>query len=307
MYEYQCCYECYHPKSAQCADFGNEKQGGRNHINHICLIVFFFFFFFLYNFNNTSSNLYILCILFLLTLNVHSKLYPISTKNWCSWSCNTVTCKINVLSRMFEFPVSISRDRWWGSTLLSKWHSDVLLSASDWPPFYQPSTLADASWYVNVILEHCWNFNSAVHPPSIHRHWRNGVFAIISSHHPVPVALPVAFYHSADVFVAVTASTSCADHRLRQFVTASFEVVTLQNCNYEPLRCGFRSLDIQWQSALPIEARRNHRTINQMLWSSHKDINGVYSPEMQVATFSVPLNNILTNQGSLHHAGLFSS
>lgn len=109
---------------------------------------------------------------------------------------------------MFEFPVSISRDRWWGSTLLSKWHSDVLLSASDWPPFYQPSTLADASWYVNVILEHCWNFNSAVHPPSIHRHWRNGVFAIISSHHPVPVALPVAFYHSADVFVAVTASTS---------------------------------------------------------------------------------------------------
>ena len=106
---------------------------------------------------------------------------------------------------------------------------------------------------------------------------------------------------------AVTASTSCADHRLRQFVTASFEVVTLQNCNYEPLRCGFRSLDIQWQSALPIEARRNHRTINQMLWSSHKDINGVYSPEMQVATFSVPLNNILTNQGSLHHAGLFSS
>lgn len=149
-------YKCHHPKSAQCADFGDEKQGGRNHISHTCLIVFFLFFL---NFDNISSNLYILCTQFLLILSIHSKLYPISTKNWCSWSCNIVTYKINVLSRMFEFPVSISRDRWWGSTLLSKWHSDVLLSTSDWPPFYQPSTLADASWYVNVILEHCWNFN----------------------------------------------------------------------------------------------------------------------------------------------------
>lgn len=47
---------------------------------------------------------------------------------------------------MFEFPVSISRDRWRGPTLLSKWHSDVLLSTSDWPPFYQPSTLVCQLW-----------------------------------------------------------------------------------------------------------------------------------------------------------------
>lgn len=52
-------------------------------------------------------------------------------------------------------PVSISRDRWWGSTLLSKWHLGVLLSTSDRPPFYHPSTLASAggSRYLSVTLE----------------------------------------------------------------------------------------------------------------------------------------------------------
>lgn len=111
-------------------------------------------------------------------------------KNWCSWSCNTVTCENNFLSRMFEFPVSISRDRWWGSTLLSKWHSDVLLSTSDWPPFYQPSTLADASWYVNVILEPLLKLQPQ---QFIHHRFivigRNGVFTVISPHHHAVPAL----------------------------------------------------------------------------------------------------------------------
>lgn len=60
---------------------------------------------------------------------------------------------------MFEFPVSISRDRWWGSTLLSKWHSDVLLPTSVWPPLYQPSTIASTvgSCYINISLEQLLN------------------------------------------------------------------------------------------------------------------------------------------------------
>lgn len=66
---------------------------------------------------------------------------------------------------MFEFPVSISRDRWWGSTLLSKWHSDVLPSTSDWPPFYQPSTLVSTTgnWYINVNLELPQIFNFSIY------------------------------------------------------------------------------------------------------------------------------------------------
>lgn len=39
---------------------------------------------------------------------------------------------------------------------MSKWHSDVLLSTSDWPPFYQPSTTlasAGGSRYLNITLE----------------------------------------------------------------------------------------------------------------------------------------------------------
>lgn len=68
-------------------------------------------------------------------------------------------CERNVLSHMFEFPVSISRDRWWGSTLLSKWHSDVLLPTSVWPPLYQPSTIASTvgSCYINISLEQLLN------------------------------------------------------------------------------------------------------------------------------------------------------
>jgi len=57
---------------------------------------------------------------------------------------------------VFEFPVSISRDRWWGSTLLSKWQN------SDAPHYIRlaaflsavnPSVSCSGSWYPNVILE----------------------------------------------------------------------------------------------------------------------------------------------------------
>lgn len=111
---------------------------------HTCRIVFFYF----HKYHRHSNTFHRSS--FLINLCIPFQAYPLSTKkkqkkrlkNWFVADPATYwTVQSQSLSYVFEFPVSISRDRWWGPTLLSKWHSDVLLSTSDWPPFYQPSTL----------------------------------------------------------------------------------------------------------------------------------------------------------------------
>lgn len=142
------------------------------------------------------------------------------------------------------------------------------------------------------------------------------MFAKISSHRPVPGLLTFiwssasALYHSAVVFVAATtSSTSCTKHRLRQPVTASFEVVSLQITTAKAL------LRLSTVGCLPIigtsnwSGRKSSHSLSRCcgLLTQGQSTHMADSPEMQVLSFSVPPSPILRDRGSLHRAGLFSS
>ncbi|CAK9817267.1 hypothetical protein ANTPLA_LOCUS9308 [Anthophora plagiata] len=123
-------------------------------------------------------------------------------------------------------------------------------------------------------------------------------------------ALPEAFYHSADVCVSATPSSTCCTNRcLRLHATASFEVVPRQDCNCESCSMAFDRLLVHWQSSHRARAKRNNYAVyhrNAAIipqWTSTQEI----SPEVQVSPFFTPPDNILRNRGFFHQAGLFSS